>query len=351
MISLASVPAGHPYVHAVVDPEHVALHPDPIPPSASEPDQWWPPRWLEPNYLIGKIREIDVLHLHFGFDSTPPEVLRQVVEVTRAHGVPLVLTVHDLHNPHFADPADHLARLDVLIPAASALVTLTGTAAQAITARWGRVPLVLPHPHVLPLEEVGRPRPRRATPVVGLHAKALRANIDPLPVLDVLLGVDRPSWCLRLDCDENMTASPRAEVLSAARVSNLRARGIDVRVHPRFTDAELAHYLTEVDILVLPYRFGTHSGWVEACYDAGVCAVVPDCGAFADQHDFPVYHLGRNGPDAQSLSAAVHTAVRRVGAVDAQDHSRRGERAEEARIVRREMTALYHRLRAEADAA
>ncbi|MCV7172819.1 glycosyltransferase [Mycobacterium manitobense] len=336
----------------MTDTEDVALLHDPVPPGATLPGQWWPPRMLEPNYLIGQIDSIDVLHVHFGFDATAPEVLRDVVRILRAHRVPLVLTVHDLHNPHFVDTTDHLARLDVLVPAAAEVITLTRGAADAVFARWGRTATSLPHPHVLQIEAVGAPRERRPEPVVAVHAKSLRANIDPLPVIDGLLSVDRPGWRLRLDVDEEATSSPRADELFCGRLDDLRTRGVDVRVHPRFTDDELVDYLHEVDVLVLPYRFGTHSGWVEACFDAGVCAVVPDCGFFHEQHDFPTYRCGSGVPDAVTLRSAVSDAVDRIRAGrPREDVGRRCERRNERTRVRRQTTEIYRRLLAGVAAA
>jgi glycosyltransferase involved in cell wall biosynthesis len=325
---------------------------DPVPPGATLPGQWWPPRLLDPNYLMRQIDWIDVLHVHFGMDAIPPAVLGDVVRILQAHHVPLVLTVHDLHNPHFVDSTDHLARLDVLVPAAAEVITLTQGAAGAISARWGRVATVLPHPHVLPIEVVGAARERHPEPVVGVHAKSLRANIDPIPVIDGLLSAGRPDWLLRLDVDDDSTSSPRAEELSQTRLDDLRSRGVDVRVHPRFTDAELLQYLHEVDVLVLPYRFGTHSGWLEACFDAGVCAVVPDCGFFHEQHDVPTYRCEAGVPDTATLRYAVGKAVDSIRAArPREDIGRRCARRNERTRVRRQTTGIYRRLLAEAAAA
>ena len=91
---------------------------------------------------------------------------------------PLVLTVHDLAHPHLADPARHDAALDVLVPAADAVLTLTAGAAAEIRARWGREAVVVPHPHVLPLDRLDRPRATHDGFVVGLQAKP-RANNAP----------------------------------------------------------------------------------------------------------------------------------------------------------------------------
>ncbi|WP_304105980.1 hypothetical protein [Mycolicibacterium bacteremicum] len=344
MITLASVPAAHPYVHAVVDPDHITLLPDPVPTGVTRPGQWWPPRLLEPAFLADHIDQIEVLHVHFGFDATPAAVLCEVADLLSAHGVPLVVTVHDLDNPHFRDSAEHRERLGVLVEAAAQVVTLTPGAAAEVERRWNRSALVLPHPPVLAPEDIGKPRVRRAEPVVAVHAKALRANIDPWPVLDALLPHAGTDWTLRLDIDTEGVQAAR----NAGHLGRYAAAGVDVRVHPRFTDDELADYLAEIDVMVLPYRFGTHSGWAEACFDAGVCAVVPDCGYLAQQHDFPVYHYNRIELDAAGLLAAVRTGLsaQRLPGADL-----RAQRRRLRNEVRDQMTALYRRLHSAAAAA
>lgn len=338
-------------MRAVADPESVLLLDDPRPIGATIPGQWWPPRLLDAAYLNHDAEHFDLLHVHFGYDSTAPAVLRDVCATLADRRAPLVVTVHDLHNPHFADPREHLARLDVLIPAADAVVTLTPGAAEAIADRWGRPATVLPHPHVLPLTAIGSGRARSDRPVVAVHAKSLRANIDPLPVLDALLAAGEPGWRLRLDIDDDVRRSPRAGALDAARLDELTRRGVDVRRHPRFTDIELQQYLAEIDVLVLPYRFGSHSGWVEACYDAGVAAVVPTGGYFHQQHGDPTYDYDTDGDLVGSLRRAVHAGLTLADRRRATGHDRRRQREHQVREVRREMTGVYRALLTAAHAA
>jgi hypothetical protein len=352
VITLASVPAGHPYVDAVVDPESVVLLPDPTPPGATAPGQWWPPQWLDPSFVRDRVPDIDVMHVHFGFDSAEPTDLEDVAAQLARRGVPLVVTVHDLHNPHFQDAALHAARLGVLLGAADAVITLTGGAAAEIESRWGRRAVVLPHPHLLPIDEVGAARVRRSAPVVGVHAKGLRANIDPWPLLDALLADGRDGRRLRLDLDVGALASPRAAEASDQRLAAYRAAGVDVRVHPCFDDRELSAYLADVDVLVLPYRFGTHSGWVEAAHDAGVHTVVPDCGYFQEQHSSAVFRYDRTDFDAASLSDAVEATVSLArGGPASEDEARRRRRADERHRVRTAHTRLYRQVLADRNAA
>lgn len=331
------MPAAHPYVEAVIDPQHVTVLPDPVPPGATLPGQWWPPRFLEPGYLADRLDQIDVLHVHFGFDVTAPQVLGDVAAVLADGSVPLVVTVHDLDNPHFADSTEHRRRLAVLVEAAAAVITLTPGAADEVHRLWGRTCTVLPHPHVLPLEAIGVPRPPRAAPVVAVHAKALRANIDPWPVLDGLLAARQ--WRLRLDLDDEALRSPRWAAATSARLDGYAAAGVDVRVHPRFSDEGLREYLSQIDVLVLPYRFGTHSGWVEAAHDAGVCAVVPDCGHFSEQQGSPAYGYDAAGLDVDSLQVAVRSAAARVP-----EPGLRRQRRDQREWIRAQMTGIYSRV-------
>jgi hypothetical protein len=323
-------------VESVTDPTRVRLLPDPVPPRATAPGQWWPPRFLEPTYLDRHAGAVDVLHVHFGFEAFTVAELREAAAILRRHRRPLVLTVHDLHNPHFADAQGHLAQLDVLVPAATAVVTLTRGAAAVIQDRWGRKPVVLPHPHVLPIDAVGAVRPARDVPVVGVHGKSLRANVVPWPILDALLGGDRPDSPLRFDLDFEGLEVPG----TAERLAEYRRAGVDVRVHPRFTDAQFAAYLTDLDVAVLPYRFGTHSGWAEACYDAGTTVVSPDTGFFAEQHQGPVFGYGTGGLDEAELRRAVALglmAPRRRGDDDTRRRLRRWQR----RWIRDRTVDLY----------
>lgn len=339
VIRVASVPACHPYPSAITDPSAVTLLPDPRPSGDPAPGQWWPPRWLEPGYLDGRTDEFDVLHLHFGFDTTPIEQLTAFCGILARDAKPLIVTVHDLHNPHFEDSAEHRARLEVLVREADSLITLTNGAARAVAAAWGRSPEVIAHPCLLPPAQIGAPRPHRISPVVAVHAKSLRANLDPWPVVEALAGA---GCAVRLDLDAGASTSPRAPRDLAERLAHLHSRGVDVRVHPEFTDAELRTYLHEIDVLVLPYRFGTHSGWVELCYDAGVIPVVPACGFFHEQHDVPVFTFDQTHLDEPGLLAAVKDAVAQAQLLGGHsDPERRERRVEQLRDIRRAHTRIY----------
>ncbi|GGG20151.1 hypothetical protein GCM10007304_37550 [Rhodococcoides trifolii] len=341
MITVASIPHAHVYVTGSIPAgDSVRVLTDPAPSVDAPAGQWWPPRFLEPEYLATRIHEIDVLHIHFGFEHFTPAQLTDVVELLGRHGTALVLTVHDLHNPHVADNTEHRRRLDVLVPAADVVLTLTEGAAREIEQTWNVSAIVVPHPHIVPLELVGAARPVRDRAVVGIHAKSLRANLDPESVLPaVIAAAASVDADVRLDIDDNMFdpsshayAPDAAERLLAFR----RFPNVDVRVHARFDDDQFVDYLSDIDVSVLPYRFGTHSGWMEACRDVGTRVVAPSLGHYRDQFDCDTYEFG----DDDSVRAAVVAAVAAASAPFDGTALRRERTAEQA-AVRATHEAVY----------
>ncbi len=244
--------------------------PDPPVPRAPT-GRWWPSRVLDPRWL--RQQRPDVLHVHFGFEHLTEAELDEIVRTLAEIDCPLVLTVHDLANPHLSDQAPHLSALTVLVAAAAAVLTLTPGAAAEIERRWGRTAEVLPHPHIVPLDRL-QERPRRDSFVVGLHDKP-RAGNDP--------------------------ASAREEL-----TRTLRELGGRLSPTPagRLPDDALWDRLRELDVLVLPYRHGTHSGFLEACADLGTTVVASRVGYLSQQQP----HLGYDRAVPGSLATALRRA-------------------------------------------
>ena len=151
----------------------------------------------------------------------------------------------------------------MLVSAADALITLTPGAAAEIRRRWGREAWVLPHPHVVEEPILSRPRPGHDGFVIGVHVKSLRANMDPLPVIEGIVEVlaQMPGARLRVDAHTDVMTPVflrYAPELAAGLRTLEDGRGlIDLHVHDYFTDDELWDYLPCLDVSVLPYRFGT----------------------------------------------------------------------------------------------
>jgi hypothetical protein len=171
--------------------------------------------------------------------------------------------------------------------------------------------------------------------------------MDCHPVLETLVGAvaSLPGAVLRVDVHRDVLDA-KGKRHDADLVDRLRAwegRGeVRLRVHDFFTDEQLWTYLCDdIDVSVLPYRFGTHSGWLEACHDLGTVVLAPDCGFYRQQR--PCLTYGNNetsGFDAASLIRALGIAYHDRPQWRTTAGGRRAERVMIARAHRRLYTQL-----------
>lgn len=332
---MASVPSQHPYVRAAIDPATVDLLPDPPVPGAPA-GQWWPPQSVTSAWIDAHANEFDVLHLHFGLESfDSAEIAAGLAAALRVRR-PVVYTVHDLENPQLTDQAPYRAILDTLVPAADHLITLTDAAADEVRRRWNRDCIVLPHPTVLTGEPV---EPDAASPVrVGVHVRDLRPNIDALGAVRALAVVAD-----RFGTEVDVVVLMNDRVRDTALAEQVTATAGDrVRVERvgRLSDAAVERWIAQLDLFVLPYRHGTHSGWIELCWDLATPVAGTPVGSVGAQHpsDFLAIDLDR----PETLVAAVDEARRRRSTTRRDDvQRRRHDRLAERETVRDAHTALY----------
>ncbi|MFL6109717.1 MAG: glycosyltransferase family 1 protein, partial [Marmoricola sp.] len=173
------------------------------------------------------------------------------------------------------------------------------------------------HPHVVDLEHARRLRRaagrRPGTFRVGLHVKSLRSSMDPLLILPTLIETVAalPQAVLQVNGHRDVLepGGDRYDVDLADLLAWASRRGpVELRVHDYLSDDELWDYLASLDVSVLPYRFGTHSGWLEACRDLSTTVVAPTCGFYDQQGPVLGYLLDEERFDASSLAGAVRRA-------------------------------------------
>lgn len=281
-ITVLSIPAGHTYTQAI-RPDGVTYLPD-----ADVNGNWWPhpafrPQWWDE---APEAARVDVVHVHFGFEHLSPDETRQFTDVLARRGIPLVVTVHDLDNPHLEDQAAHHERVRVLVDAAAAVITLTDAARAQLPGRT----IVVPHPRIVPAD---RPEPRHQRRV-GIFLKSMRGNVvaEPAFYARIVEGADAPVTIHLHDT-----------------VAGFADRLPDVHLHPPMTDDELFTAVGECSVVLLPYLRGTHSGWLEMCRDLGVCVAVPDSGCYASQADRPDAVATYRAGDADDAMRAVNALL------------------------------------------
>lgn len=278
-------PSDHPFVR------HLGLPPAP---ASAAPSVW--------HVDLLAACGVDVVHIHFGFEHLTPPELRDWLRRLGDAGIALVVTVHDVDNPHLEDQRDYHRLVGQLIEAAVVVTTLTPTAAAAIRARFGRDAIVVPHPHVVPLDELAR-RQQVCRRGVYVHAGTLRPNLD-VELIGRLTGAARGIGGLHVHIRDGATSIVRNRL---ARLVTADGGTVDVSLRP--TNGELWRRLASAALVVLPYRWGTHSGLLEAAHDLGTPTAAPPFGGYGDQGASVLDHRDLAGSLRRAIASPVTITV------------------------------------------
>ena len=262
---------------------------------------------LDPEWVEAHADDFDLFHVQFGFDGRHPEQLASWSALLAEQGKPLVYTVHDLRNPNHEERGLHDAQMAVLVEAADG-------AGDADRARRGGDRGALRPPrrgHPPPPRRPARPARRSLRGAAGSAGRRARGRRPPEEhagehgrgAAAAALTAERAVGDARLPVDVHEEIwDPQAPAFRGDLRTTLehlaRREALDLRLHGYFSDPELYDYLAALDVAILPYRFGTHSGWLEACRDLGTAVVAPDCGCYAAQGPVFTFHCDEDGLDA-----------------------------------------------------
>lgn len=245
--------------------------------------------------ILGRLRGVRILHLHWVFKFVPAWLARTpggrtagrlwfqaVLACAHALGYRIVWTAHNLlpHAPVFDD--DRAARRH-LVHAADAVIAHGPQVVDRLTAEHGLDPAkatVVPHGPFTPHPDA----PDRDTVRAGLGIPAdatllgLVGRIDPYKGADDLLAA-----VARLDDADELPSDVHVLVAGSVKGDDLESRIVDLadghaRSHLHLawlTDAEFSGLVGALDLAVLPFRRITTSGSAIAALSAGVPVAVP----------------------------------------------------------------------------
>lgn len=265
MTAIVHHPARHPFVDNLW-PGRGA--------SAADPPGAPAPIWDVDRLVAAGVR---LVHLHFGFEQRSAEEVATWARDLADRGIGVVHTAHDLDNPHLVAQAEFHRTVGVLAATAAAVTTLSTWAASEIRRRYGVAAAVIPHPHIVPFDDLTALRrvPGRRGGVY-VHVGTGRPNLD-LGAIERLVG--RPTRPPVL-----VHARPQADPVVLEALAQLARRGrLLLSVEGRLSDRRLWERLSSAQLVLLPYRWGTHSGLLEAAHDLGTPVLAPSFGGYADQ--------------------------------------------------------------------
>lgn len=300
-------------------------------------------RFYDPVWVAAEARRWDIAHLHFGHEQHPVDRVLEAVAAHRASGVPVAFTVHDLQIPHL--PPDSGAAEDLVIavaPSVDALVTPSRGCADAVRRLTGRAATVIPHGPLVGAGRRHRLRTHRRLAGEGhghllVHVGRWRPNLG-LEELAAACRLVQPSLPVRL----------QVHCSAVDRVTSLvgDVRGIDVVGHDHLSDAEFERNVADATAVLLPYRWGTHSGLLELAADIGTPVLRTAVGHLCEQpHTTPPGHpeqgiaVHDHRIDVDELAATLQRPIGPAPMLPALDRAR----SEEAALRGHER--LYHRLR------
>ncbi|MDP9827054.1 glycosyltransferase family protein [Kineosporia succinea] len=302
-----------------------------------------PPAAFDPGWLDSNLGDMQIVHVHALNPRGNADHTQAAVRATRAAGKPLVVTAYHLSDPTGLDPAGYAAQLDVLIPAADQVITLTEGAAQEIAKRWKVAADVQPHPHAVDFVRMRRERPARGqnSPyLVGVHLGSLRLPSDPVRVVSALAEAAKQTPEVRLVLfahdhllDSDSTRYDPATIREIDRI--MGEAGGSLRAHRPMTDSQLWDNIFGLDAALVPPFFGSHSLWPEACFDLGTQVITPSSNHAAGQRPGLVYDCdGKGVPDVGSLAKAFAEAAQGPAVVRADPTERFNERVKIAEWLR-----------------
>lgn len=219
----------------------------------------------------------DVLHVHTVELATIEEIERVASRATR-EGKRLVFTAHDLIPNIETDGAAFDHKTTLIAGHAAAVVTLTGTAAQHLTRRLNMEasPVhVVPHGTALPLQFVGGSGDGEGIGAFG----ALRPNRDFVGLVRAWLMLPPPRPALRVLVRSLRERDRRRYATLLAELDAVRRFEPELTITTTMemlTPSELVSWCQRSKILVLPYRWITHSGQLELARDLGLRVLAPE---------------------------------------------------------------------------
>ncbi|MER7604718.1 hypothetical protein [Nocardioides sp. NPDC127503] len=282
-LRVAHLPARTPYVRKLRNHEFVSINGTTLTNGHHVPDA------LSASWILDRrpLDWVDVVHLHH-IEFEDETVLGELLSACDDAGVRVVHTIHDL-TAMFGTTEDLHRKIQFVHEAGATLLCLTGGSATQLnrivgeeTKTW-----VAPHGYVVDPETIARlDRLDSDGTSRFLMYGALRPNRDYLSTLvnwALHTGAEDRLHLLMRGLSQAHMADPGQHAMDVARTAMTCPR-IEVTMRGYPSDDDIINAGRQADVLVMPYRWGTHSGQLELAFDLGLLPLSSDVGCLRDQH-------------------------------------------------------------------
>lgn len=248
--------------------------------------------WLE-NFFTNSqdkaVKIFDVLHLHT-VELSDFETFKRSLEKAKSLKKGILFTYHDTDPMFSSDSDDYTKRLRFLASIETEFTTLTQTARENLVSKVGisiEKIKVIPHGNVLPLDSPLWETDRKLSDKISFSIHGgFRPNKDIFTsVLNFNLGISKDSCELSILTRgvSNKEYFSSVDVQETVRLAQ-QASNIQLKLHPFPSDLDIAEFVSNSDVAIMPYKWGTHSGQLELAFDLGILSVITDVGAYKDQY-------------------------------------------------------------------
>jgi hypothetical protein len=230
----------------------------------------------------------DVLHIQ-SVELAELPAIEEVLQRAASQRKGIVLTIHDV-GPLFPDEGGPFSeRINLACQFAKSVVTLTDCARQEISSRFGLSSAtisIIPHGSVLPISHRLWTRKSAQNQFFSLGMfGGVRPNRSFLTAaVNALYGLEPEAVRVKI-LSRGLNPIELAYGAEALQLANLAASDsrLSFKLSPFPDDDEVADFVSSLDVLVLPYLFGTHSGQLELAMDLGVRVIAPGFGCYRAQ--------------------------------------------------------------------
>ena len=279
-IRVIHLPARTPYARLITSPNILILNDKSFPRDLSF-------EWLYIN-INNIIKDFDILHIH-SIELAPIDKIKDVCQKLIENKKGIIFTIHDTAPMFSKDKNSFYDIHNFLNTCGVKFVTLTNSAKSDICAQTFLKEediRLIPHGNVLDFNSPlwNKEKSKSDDVIFSMHG-GFRENKNYLSVIiNFEFGLPentKLNFLTRGISDiEFRSNSDIEKILYLASVQ----KKIQLQIMPHPTDDQVVSFTDNSDAIVMPYKWGSHSGQLELAFDLGLKSIITDVGFYYDQY-------------------------------------------------------------------